>query len=134
MHSLVDTLIHKTSYQLQTLRPSLHSWLQLPNAAYFTPNGEVLLAILAIEELPCSNRRPVANGPQDGHGLSDLEALEIAVVVQLRDCLVDLLEAEKVEEGLCQGVYLLEKMRRLVCDAEMDFSVQGMSFICSRFD
>lgn len=44
--------------------------------------------------------------------------------MQLRDCLVDLLEPDNVEAGLVQGVYLFEKMRKLLWDSATEFSVQ----------
>jgi hypothetical protein len=121
LQTFVHTLVHKTSYELQCLRPSLHSWIQLPTTTYFIPKGEALLAILAIEQLGGAGNWVVEPGGRD------LKELQVGAFVQLRDCLVDLLEPAKVEGALVQGVYLLEKMRRMLWDSGTEFSVHGLS-------
>jgi hypothetical protein len=121
LQTLVHTLIRKTSYELQCLRPSLHSWLQLPTTPYFVPKGEALLGILAIEQLGGTDDRSAK------YGRRDLEELKVGAFVQLRDCLVDLLEPAKVDGALVQGVYLFEKMRRLLLDSGTEFSVHGLT-------
>ena len=116
----MGSVVQKTSYELQNLRASLYSWSQLPNAEYFTPNGEALLAIVTIEELLCASNRP------DRDVWKELEPLKNEAFVQLQGCLVDLLEAPNVEAGLSQGVFLLGKLGKLLMDVDTEFIVKGL--------
>jgi hypothetical protein len=47
-------------------------------------------------------------------------------VVQLRDCLMELLDADTVESGLSQATYLLETMRRLLVDGSTSMGLEGI--------
>src|SRR5579859_2839569 len=49
--SLVSTASSVSSYKLQSLRPSLRSWLDDPKAPPFTPGGECLFGITVLEEV-----------------------------------------------------------------------------------
>lgn len=57
--------------------------------------------------------------------LEKFETMKFGGLVQLCDCLMELLEADTIEKGLPQATYLLEAMRRLLVDGNMNMDLQG---------
>lgn len=46
-------------------------------------------------------------------------------LVQLRECLMELLDVDSVERGLSAATYLLETMRRLLVDGNTSIGLEG---------
>ena len=49
-----------------------------------------------------------------------------SALVQLRDCLMELLDADMVESGLSQATYLLKTMRKLLVDGSTSMGLEGI--------
>jgi len=58
--------------------------------------------------------------------LENFEIVRFGLLVQLRDCLMELLDADNIEKGLTQATYLLETMRRLLVDGNMSMDLRGL--------
>jgi hypothetical protein len=52
--------------------------------------------------------------------------MKYSTLVQLRDCLMELLNVGSVERGLSGATYLLETMRRLLVDGNTSIGLEGM--------
>jgi hypothetical protein len=50
-------------------------------------------------------------------------------MVQLRDCLMELLDVSNVEDGVAQGAFLFETLRRLLADDNTKMDLQSLSDI-----
>jgi hypothetical protein len=71
----------------------------------------------------------LANARLDREALQRFEMMRFNTMVQLRDCLMELLEVSNVENGVAQGAFLFETFRRLLGDDNTKMDLQSLSDI-----
>jgi hypothetical protein len=66
-----------------------------------------------------------SNSRLDYETLTRFELGRVCALVQLRDCLTEVLDVTALDHGVYQASYLLETMRRLLADENTEMDLQG---------
>ena len=128
---LINTVSTKSSYKLKTLHTSLQTWLSTPKGHYFTPDGETVLAITVLKQLidakqRYSLKRLGIDQRLDRQTMEKFEMMKLSTLVQLQDCLMELLDVDSVERGLSRATYICATMRRLLVDGSTSMDLEGI--------
>jgi hypothetical protein len=83
----------------------------------------VLEEINIVKEKYSPHSRP--NSRLDHETLKKFELMRFNALVQLRDCLTELLDVAALDRGVYQASYLLETLRRLLVDENTEMDLQG---------